>query len=162
MNPGLTPKPGYYAYRNLCSLMDDRYRPTELDRRQRIFVRDAGMFSGVGAADDAFPSVPLLTAYRTEQGHVLLAYWLPWQPQEYTPHPARIELRVENMAFTEPVLIDLLSGEVRTLPKPKRDGAVTIFSGLPMLDFPMVIAERSEVAVTRKRSTPKSEALPQF
>jgi hypothetical protein len=161
-SPDLSPKPGYYAYRNLCALIDNRYRPIDLDRRQRIFVRDAGMFSGVGMHDDAYPSVPLLAAYRTKQDHPLLAYWLPWQPQEFTPRPARIDLRVEDVTFTEPVMINLLSGEVRALPHPNREGAVTIFTGLPMFDFPIVIAERSEVGIAKKRSTPKNDAIPQI
>ena len=161
-NPDLTPKQAYYAYQNLCTLLDGRYHPMDLDRQQRIFVRDSGMFSGAGEHDDAFPSVPLLAAYQTTKGHTLLAYWLPWQPQEYTPRPARIELRIEDVAFSEPVLINLLSGEVRSLSKPKHNGAVTIFSGLPMLDFPIVIAERSEVPLTNHHTTLKNDAVPLF
>ena len=159
-NPELTPKPAYYAYRNLCTLLDNRYQPVELPRRQRIFVRDAGMFAGVGEHDDAYPSAPLLAAYQTSKGHALLAYWLPWQPQEYSPSPATVDLRIENLTFAEPVLVNLLSGEAQTLSARKNEGAVTTFSNLPMFDFPVIIAERSEVPLTNRCTTPKNQALP--
>ncbi len=50
-----------------------------------IQVLDQGMFYGVGHEDDAFPSVPLVAGFVTAEKHYLVAYWLPWHPQEYTP-----------------------------------------------------------------------------
>ena len=161
-NPGLTPKPGFYAYRNLTALMDGRYAPFDFATKPVVTVRDQGQFSGVGDADDAYPSVPLVAGYRTAGGTVLIAYWLPWQPQEYTPKPARITLRVPGAIFTAPVLVNLLSGEVQSLPAPAHAGTEAVFADLPLFDFPLVIAERPEVGLTAQRATPAHDAIPQF
>jgi len=159
-NPDLTPKPAFYAYQNLTALFDARYRPVEFATKPVVTVRDPGQFSGVGDADDAYPSVPLVTGYRTAQGASLVAYWLPWQPQEYTPKPARISLQVPGVKFTAPVLVNLLDGSVQTLPMPRDENGVAVFADLPLFDFPVVIAERTEIALSAARSTPLHDAIP--
>jgi hypothetical protein len=161
-NPDLTPKPAFYAYQNLTALMDGRYAPVEWPTRPKITVRDQGQFAGVGEADDAYPSIPLVAGFRTAKGSSLLAYWLPWQPQEYTPHPARVALTVTGMSFTEPVLVNLLSGEVRTLPVPARIAGGVRFEDLPLGDYPVIIAERGELELSLTRSTPVHDAIPQL
>lgn len=144
-NPTLEPKPAFHAYRNLTALLDGRYRPVPLAERPQIAVLEGGQFAGIGDGDDAFPSVPLAAAYRTERGAALAVWWLPWQPQEFTPQPARIRLRALGLEFREPVLVDLLSGEVFALPPPGWDGTASIFDRLPLQDYPLAIAERDEV-----------------
>lgn len=159
-NPGLEPKPAFYAYRNLAALFDGRYRRAELNNRRAIRVVSQGQFSGIGEIDDAYPSVPLTAAYRAKVGDALVAYWLPWQPQEYTPDPARIELRLSaELRFRQPVLVNLLDGSVHDLPAPATDGAEQVLRGLPLYDFPLVIAERSAVTLQEASATPAHEAL---
>lgn len=159
-NPTLEPKPAFYAYRNLTALIDDRYLPVDFDGRNAVAVTDAGQFEGVGAHDDAYPSIPLVAAYRTAQGDTLLAYWLPWQPQEYTPKPARIDLTAPGLTFHDPVLVNLLDGAVYPLSAWSADAKGTTFRDLPMLDFPLVIAERGQVPLTPDRSIPANDAIP--
>jgi Glycosyl hydrolases family 39 len=156
----LKPKPSFYAYRNLTALIDGRYHPVDFDGRAAVRVTDAGQFSGIGPYDDASPSIPLVAAYRTAQGDSLLAYWLPWQPQEYTPRPARIELLTEGLGFRDPVLVNLLDGAVYSLPPPRADKDGARFVDLPMFDFPLVIAERSQVNCSPQRATPENDAIP--
>ncbi len=153
-NPSLEPKPAYYAYRNLTSLMDGRYQRVEIDNRRAITVTDQGQFAGIGEHDDAFPSIPLVAAYRTATAAALAAYWLPWQPQEYTPHPARIELRLPGLDFKEPVLVNLLTGAVTALPLPEQEGGTYVFRDLPLQDFPLAIAERVEVVLSEEPTFP--------
>jgi hypothetical protein len=121
-----------------------------------------GQFFGVGVYDDAYPSIPLVAAYHSKQGHPLLAYWVPWQPQEYTPKPARINLRVIGSKFNSPVLVNLLDGSVQSITTMHDENGVTVFNDLPLLDFPLVIAERSEVLLSANRSTPLNDAIPVF
>lgn len=161
-NPSLEPKPAFYAYQNLCAVFDGRYQPIEFDGRTAVRVTSAGQFNGIGENDDAYPSIPLVAAYRDSAGATLLAYWLPWQPQEYTPKPATITLRVPGAHFTEPVLVNLLDGSVHTLPAPQQAGADTVFDGLPLFDFPLVIVERTQAAFGPQRSTPGNDAIPQL
>jgi Glycosyl hydrolases family 39 len=156
----LDPKPAFYAYRNLTALIDGRYHPVDFDGRAAVRVTNAGQFAGIGPHDDAYPSIPLVAAYRTAQGDALLAYWLPWQPQEYTPRPARIELLVAGLGFRHPVLINLLDGAVYALPPPRTDKDGARFVDLPLFDFPLVIAERSQVPCSPQRATPENDAIP--
>lgn len=159
-NPDLTPKPGFYAYQNLTAFFDARYAPVEFTTKPVVTVRDQGQFSGIGENDDAYPSIPLVAGYRTAGGASLVAYWLPWQPQEYTPKPARISLRVPGAKFTAPVLVNLLDGSVHSLPPPRDEYDAAVFADLPLFDFPLVIAERTEVSVGASRLTPAHDAIP--
>ncbi len=161
-NPDLTPKPAFYAYQNLTALMDGRYAPVDLPAPPVVTVKDQGQFHGIGAADDAYPSVPLVATYRTKAGAVIIAYWLPWQPQEYTPRAARISLQTAGLNFTSPVLVNLLSGEVMDLPAPARTGDAAFFADLPLFDFPVAIAERAELSLRAQAYTPAHEAIPRL
>jgi hypothetical protein len=159
-NPTLEPKPAFYAYRNLTTLVDDRYHPVDFDGRAAVKVRDAGQFEGVGEHDDAYPSIPLVAAYRTAQGDSLLAYWLPWQPQEYTPRPAHIDLTAAGLPFRDPVLVNLLDGAVYPLSAWSATPGGSTFRDLPMFDFPLVIAERAQVPLASKRTVTVNDAIP--
>jgi len=161
-NPDLTPKPAFYAYRNLTALVDGRYAPDAFATKPVVTVVDQGQFSGIGEADDAYPSVPLVAGYHTAGGAALVAYWLPWQPQEYTPKPAKITLSIPGAKFNAPVLVNLLDGSVHSLPPAREDNGASVFTDLPLFDFPLVIAELAEVALAHASATPANEAIPQL
>jgi hypothetical protein len=144
-NPDLMPKPGYFAYQNLCALMDDRYAvfPVPFE----IMVEDQGVFYGVGEEDDAFPSVPLLASFKTDDNKALIAYWLPWNAQESISRPAEIRMTVRNLEFADPVLVDLLSGRVMEISEVRRSERDIVFSGLPLLDYPFCVVERDMISI---------------
>jgi hypothetical protein len=142
-NPTEKPKPAYFAYQNLCAVMDGRYRRAAVPARTT--VRDQGSFYGIGHEDDAFPSIPLVATFRASEGTPLVAYWLPWHPQE-TVRAATIDLSVADLTFDDPVLVDLLDGEVHPIAAQVRDGR-TVFAGVPLTDYPYVIVERAEVGL---------------
>jgi hypothetical protein len=148
-NPDLKPKPGFYAYQNLCAVIDKTYKPILV--RHQVDVIDQGMFYGIGKADDAFPSIPFVASFKTEDQKFAIGYWLGWHPQEFTPKPASINLYVEKTKFTNPVLVDLLKGNVYVLNKFKTTDDGSTFFGLPLLDYPFLITERSAV---RSKSQP--------
>ena len=85
--PSMEPKPAYLAYRHLTAIADARYQPIDVDGRSAIRVTAQGQFAGIGEADDAYPSVPLLAEYKTAGGAPLVVYWLPWQPQDTRRSP---------------------------------------------------------------------------
>lgn len=161
-NPDLTPKPAFYAYKNLTALMDGRYAPIDFATKPVVQVSDQGQFYGIGAADDAYPSIPLVAGFKTKDGNALVAYWLPWQPQEYTPKPARVNLTMPGVKFANPVLVNLLSGAVVGLPAPTAQGEDGIILDLPLLDFPLVIVERAEVNLVAHADTPAHDAIPRL
>jgi hypothetical protein len=103
------------------------------------------MFYGIGKGDDAFPSIPFTAKFKKADGSFAIAYWLGWHPQEYTPEPAYIELTIDQMNFKKPVLVDLLTGKVFKLNDFKNDSNKVHFNKLPLLDYPFLILEQSEV-----------------
>ena len=141
-NPSLEPKPAYYAYRNLCSIMDSKYKPVEL--KSNIDVKDPGIFYGIGNEDDAFPSVPLVAKFKNKNNSYLISYWLPWHPQELIEY-ASIDLRLVGVNFINPVLIDLIDGKVYDLDNYKNDKDGTSLFGIPMADYPFIVAEKNEI-----------------
>ncbi|MBP7483645.1 MAG: hypothetical protein KA788_14025 [Lacunisphaera sp.] len=157
-NPDLTPKPAFYAYQNLCAVYGAGYAPLAVAQRPELTPTAEGQFQGI-LHDDAYPSVPLTAAFQGKDGATLVAWWLPWQPQEYTPRPATASLRVKNATFSEPVLVNLLDGSVHAV-SAARDGADTVFAAVPLFDFPLVIVERAEIALSAQASTPAHEAIP--
>jgi hypothetical protein len=159
-NPDLTPKPGFYAYQNLISAFGSGYAALDVAARPRLTVLSDGQFQGI-KIDDAYPSVPLTAAYRRADGATLVAWWLPWQPQEYTPRPARVALRVKATHFTDPVLINPLDGSVHAV-ESQRDGADTVFASVPLFDFPLLIAERASLLVQPQPATPAHDAAPRL
>jgi hypothetical protein len=138
-----SPKPAYFAYQNLCAVMDSRYQNDEPE--YRFEVSNPGSFSGIGEYDDAFPSVPLLAAFRSNDA-ALLAFWLPWILQETIAEFATVSLDV-RMEFKAPVLLDLLTGNVYTLDDFQNAVGSSRFGRLPLADYPLVISERSEIAL---------------
>jgi hypothetical protein len=141
--PDRTPKPAYYAYQNLCAAMDDRYKRAEPAYRFRVV--DPGQFHGIGEYEDAFPSVPLLAAYESEDA-AFLAYWLPWIPQEYVVDFAKVSLEVD-VSFKEPVLLDLMTGQVYAIDGVNPDSGKSGFAMLPLADYPLALAERDTLDI---------------
>lgn len=157
-NPDLRPKPGFHAYRNLCAVMDGSYQPLPVEQRPSLSVTADGQFQGI-MNDDAYPSVPLSAVYRRPDSTLLVAYWLPWQPQEYTPRPATVTVRVTGR-FTDPVLVNPLDGAVYRTPAATVEGDTTVLAGLPLFDFPLLIVERAAVLLSPLPVTAAHEAIP--
>jgi len=141
-NPTLNPKPAFHAYRNLCAVFDGRYKakPT----RTTVEIIDAGSFYGIGKEDDAFPSIPLVSTFQATTGSWMAAYWLPWHPQELI-EKATVDLRVMGVAYADPVLVDLLDGNAYTIQMSAGADGTIVFHDIPLVDYPLLIIERSEV-----------------
>jgi hypothetical protein len=141
-NPTLNPKPAYFAYQNLCAVFDGRYKRTDIE--SKVTIDDQGIFYGIGEDDDAFPSIPLVSSFKSKDGNYLLAYWLPWHAQELIREGA-ITLSAGNVRFKDPVLVDLLTGKVYGIEATIGAEGTTVFGGIPLADYPFVIAEKSQV-----------------
>lgn len=143
-NPGLEPKPAYFAYQNLCALIDSRYRPVDI--HSTIDIKSPGIFYGIGKEDDAFPSIPLVAKFMNKNGNYLISYWLPWHPQEIIEY-AIVDIRVSAVKFSEPVLVDLLDGKLYQINSFKTDNTGTIIYDVPMADYPLIIVEKNNIEV---------------
>jgi len=152
-NPELKPKPGFYAYQNLCALIDKSYVPIKL--KHTINITDQGMFYGIGKADDGFPSIPFVANFITKKGNYAIAYWLGWHPQEYTPIPAYIDLKYDYLLMKHPVLVDLLTGKVFDILDNYKNNQKETFQHLPLSDYPFLIIEKTEVNFINKKDLVK-------
>ena len=145
-NPELIPKPGFFAYQNLCAIWDNTYKPAHTSYTFDII--DQGIFYGI-KWDDAFPSVPLLASFKNSEDKNLIAWWLPWAMSEYLPEFARISLTLNGMTFNDPVMIDLIEGTVFACKDFEETETGIVFRNLPLTDFPLVICDRSMITIIK-------------
>jgi len=136
------PKPAYYAYQNLCAVWARDYKAHELE--YRVNILDQGIFYGIGEYEDAFPSVPLVATYSDEKGNNLLAWWLPWNMQEYLPQLAKVSISLEGINFTDPVMLDPLSGEVYEI-QIKNNDKGCVLDEVVLADYPFIVVERETI-----------------
>lgn len=136
------PKPAYYAYQNLCAAWTQEYKPMPID--YDVKVVDQGNFYGIGDYEDAFPSVPLVATYSAENGNKLVAWWLPWNMQEYLPELAKITINLPGMSFVDPVMLDPLTGEVYEIRIENKGNGCTIEETV-LADYPMIVIERETI-----------------
>jgi len=136
------PKPAYYAYQNLCAVWALKYKPYPVE--YQVNVVDQGAFYGIGEYEDAFPSVPLVATYSAEKGNNLLAWWLPWNMQEYLPELARVTIHLEGINFSDPVMLDPLTGEVYEITIQNTDSGCVV-EEVEMADYPFIVVERETI-----------------
>ena len=142
-NPELIRNPGFYAYQNLCALWKPDYAPNPV--KYNIEIVDEGMFYGI-SEDDAFPSVPLVATFSDADENNLVAWWLPWNMQEYLPELATITIDLPGINFTDPVLIDPLNGDVYEI---NIQNTVEGFKlkEVKLADYPLIVVERSTLSL---------------
>ena len=107
-------------------------------------VRDEGIFYGLQDPDeDRYPMVPWTAAFKSKEGATLAFWWLPWRMQEIVV-PARADLTIQGAAFRDPVLVDLLGGEVYPVVA-EPTGAGLRLVDMPLADVPYALVERAHV-----------------
>jgi hypothetical protein len=130
-----TPKASYYALQNLCALYDGEAKRADLLLRIE------------GAAGDWEKQAVRRSSF-VRGSYPLYAYWYPAVLQQgWTTKQARLTVwsgkgaRLEN-----PVLVDLLTGDITAPAKVTRSGGVTSLEGMPVRDYPMVVTDAGAVA----------------
>lgn len=110
-----TPKPAYFAYRNLCALFD------------------AGTVRADAPAQvEAADGTPAVTASFRRKGEPLDVYWTPADLTKDLP-PQKVRVTVANKPAS-PALLDPLSGQVYR---------IASFEELPLADFPLIIGSEA-------------------
>ncbi len=136
------PKPAYLAYQNLCAAWTQEYKPLPVNYEVKIV--DQGVFYGIGEYEDAFPSVPLVATYSTEGGKNLVAWWLPWNMQEYLPKLAKVNISLEGINFADPVMLDPLTGKIYEIKIANNDKGC-VFESVVLADYPFIVVERETI-----------------
>jgi len=126
-----SPKPAYAAYQCLCALFDARTQGILGSELQLVGQK----------------KTHLQEAWFARGGRLLVAYWYPADLQKgWTPRP--IALRIEaprDAKIDKPVLIDPLTRRVFPLERARRAGRSLEVDGLPLLDYPLIVADAGVV-----------------
>ena len=152
------PKPAFSSLAFLTSIFDDRF--AEVKKVDTDFtVVEHGTFYGV---QGKYPKEQLSIARRVPlpiqvvagggAGGDAVAYWIPWRMQELV-HPAKVTLKLNGSRIQDPVVVNLLDGNVYQVPV-KVNGNEMTFPLLPMADYPFVIVGRSQVKTQSQRFRP--------
>ncbi len=142
-------KPAHYALQNPTATVDSACE--FMEESASIEVLDPGIFYGIGAHEHRFPCTPWQIAMR-KNGVPMLAYWLPWQPQEIIK-PATVRIALSDVSWKEPVCVDLLSGEVH---EAAMNGSEI---EAPLADYPMILTEHSLLDLADKPQQPSYDEI---
>ncbi len=129
-----TPKASYYALQNLCALYDGEAK------RADLLLRVEG-----GAGE--WERLAVRQACFARSGCPLYAYWYPAILQQGWPTKlARLTVWSGKAArFENPVLVDLLTGDITVPTKVKRNGGVVTLDEMPVRDYPLVVTDAAVV-----------------
>ena len=127
-------RPVFYAVQHMMSFFDDDVKPVGLVECQSNSPRP------VTIAGFAKQSTPVVLVWYGDQ---IPSDELKWDP---------VDLTIENTTFKDPVYVEMITGKVFNIDKAnwKTNGADVVFTGLPVWDSPIMIAERSQVELKSK------------
>ena len=130
-----TPKPSYYAYRNVCALFDAE------SRRADLLLR-------IESRGTDFDPRAMRIATWVRKGSPIYAWWYPGDLQKgFATSSARLVLwSPKAVKLSDPVMVDLLHGEVTVPEKISRNGQHVVLDSAPVKDYPLLITERALVA----------------
>jgi len=130
-------KPAYFAAQSVFSIFDDTLQRAPEYPFQTTALR------GV-----------TLTGYRRQSdGAQVAAFWFHDAPPADANGVSLVDLTLQNGKFVEPVLVDLRTSTVYSIPSEfwKQESTGAAFRDLPVYDSPLLIAERSAVSVVLNR-----------
>ena len=125
-----TPRPVYYALQNTNALFSD----TKLDTTIQISSNDLAAIR----RQSGFPF--LSNGFRAKSGKAIVAYWIAAHSvagNSFPPYYATLSLK--NSGIQRPVLIDVVSGDIRPLNWKK--GTTDTLEMLPITDSILAIAD---------------------
>ncbi len=127
-----TPRPVFYALQNTNALFSD----TKLDPEIRIDASDVPALRRQGRATF------LGYAFRNKNGKAIVAYWIAAHsvPGGAFP-PLTVNLKLKNSGIREPVLVDVVSGEISALDWKR--GTTDTLEAVPVRDSILAIADAS-------------------
>ncbi len=129
-----TPKPSYEALRHIAAVFNGDIRKTD------------AYFTMENASDAPCETAATLRLSFTKNGAPMHLYYLPSAPSEKCYREDAVSVYLSE-ALSEPVLVDLLSGEVFDLPKADEVQGFAVYRGLPFTNYPMLLTERSTIQI---------------
>lgn len=127
----IRPKVAYYAVQNLAAVFDDSLRPAP----------------GFTCDHDAGESLSAF-GFSREGEHVrVVALWLDGTVPTNSFLTTPVNITIPDAGFRKPVLVDLMTGGIHEIPpnRWRRTGSTCSFTGFPVHDSPVLIADRDIV-----------------
>jgi hypothetical protein len=124
-------RPAYYGVQHMAGFFDDAVKPV-----------------GLLTHESGSPREITVAGFEKEGTSVLLVWYrdqVPSDALEWDP----VDLTIEGATFQDPVYVEMITGKVYELPKSgwKAEGKAVKFTGLPVWDSPIMIAERSKTSL---------------
>ena len=128
-------KLAYHAIQHMTSVFDDTLRPVSPEHTAVFFKRNVALFP---------------FAETSGRGN-LLAYWDRSGVPGDTVTVDTAQLLFKDLPFNDPVLADLVSGSVYAIPAGRisHQGDYIKFGGMPIIDSPLLVAERALLHLER-------------
>ncbi|HLY59299.1 MAG TPA: fibronectin type III domain-containing protein [Terriglobia bacterium] len=125
-----TPRAVFYSLQNTNALFSD----TKFDPSIQIPTPDL-------AETHPAKGTPFLAyGFRSPKGKAIVAYWLAAHSEPGNKFPAdRIGLKIVNSGIKHPVLIDIVSGEIK--PLAWKEGTTDVLDSVPLLDSVLAITD---------------------
>jgi len=137
-------KPAAHAVAHLSSLLDDRWEPAPSAQPIRFEITATGTLTTAKA--ELIKRYPLKHKL---SGQPALVYWLG-VPMATRFQPARVTLTWPGVQIAQPVLVDLLDGEVYAVPHEIQSGKLRMVN-LPLADSPLVLCSRNAVEMVGQK-----------
>lgn len=130
-------RPAYYAVRNMATFFDSAVRPTGLLAYESDTEREMEV-----------------AGFRKDDKPLVLVWYKNSVPDSALQRDS-IRLTIRNVVFNDPVYVDMITGKVYTLDADcvSVSHGNTTFSGLPMWDAPVLLAERGQVSFGSEKNT---------
>ncbi|HEV7350894.1 GH39 family glycosyl hydrolase [Telluribacter sp.] len=127
----IRPKVAYYAVQNLASVFDNTL---ELDPDSRLTA-------------DTGESVSLYGYQNRSSKKNLISLWLDGKNPTNDFRTTPVTVKADNMSFTAPVYVDLMTGHIYEIPKSDwtKTGNSILFKNIPLYDSPVLIVEKALV-----------------
>jgi hypothetical protein len=141
------PKAGYHALQHVTSVFDQRLNKPK-DVEATFEIEDEGSFDGIKGESvrdekpfsQAKSPTPIQVIGLTGSGGDALVYYTPWRMQQYVK-PAKVNIMIKNVSIQDPVVVDLLTGQVYESEISRKKGMLMI-KGIPLADYPIAIVSR--------------------
>lgn len=128
-------KPAYYAYRNLISLLDHRF--------QRLPI--------LNYTTNSDSSISVFAFQHKVNKFPLVFIWMDGSIPSNDHQFINTSFTFENIIFSNPVLVDLLSGNVYEISDMNwsYNKKISIFEKIPVYDSPVVLADKAILQVKK-------------
>ena len=135
-------KSAYCAARNLASVFDDTV-VRDRDAKSSLSVERGASF-----------------VYDAPGGRIV-AYWDAASRPDETLHPVAGELKLSGPALKDPVLVDLITGDVYAVPAPDvvAGADATTYRNVAIHDYPWLLAEKGALSLAPSRAAPHPRLL---